>query len=135
MLQLSQTSSPMHVWAEKYNEQGQAAFIGEGDLKPAISFSLQMKSTTAKKVGVSAKFTKETLQIFPVHGGTSDGCGRCYRYQGRGKAPQWRRYWRRSFSVIPQATTYVLTTIKTKNANNFDAIKAAFTQLTTLNYR
>lgn len=132
----SQTSSPMHVWAEKYNGQGQAAFIGEGDLKPAISFSLRTKSTTAKKVGVSAKFTKETLQDIPgfmaeLQTDVVDAIDikeeeKLLNGDGTGDDP---------LGVIPQATTYVLTTIKTKNANNFDAIKAAFTQLTTLNYR
>lgn len=128
------TSSSSHVWAEKFNEQGQAMFIGEGDLKPAISFQIRTKKTDARKVGVSAKFTKETLQDIPgfmaelntevldaieieEEAGILNGDGQGDNLLG----------------IIPQSTTYVLTTVKTVNANNFDAIKAAYTQLITLN--
>jgi uncharacterized membrane protein (DUF485 family) len=127
------TSSPLHVWAEKYNEQGDAEFISEGELKPMISFQIRTRDSKAKKIAVGAKFTTETLQDIPnfvaelkseilevvdikEEAGLLNGDGIGDNLLG----------------VIQQATTYVLTTIFTKGANNFDAMKAAITQLFTL---
>jgi HK97 family phage major capsid protein len=128
------TSSPLHIWAEKYNEQGDAEFIGEGEVKPPISFSIRTRDSKAKKIAVSAKFTTETMQDIPnflaelkseilevvdikEESGLLNGDGIGDNLLG----------------VIQQATTYVLTTVFTAGANNFDAIKAAITQLFTLN--
>jgi uncharacterized membrane protein (DUF485 family) len=127
------TSSPLHVWAEKFNEQGDAEFIGEGELKPMISFQIKTRDSKAKKIAVGAKFTTETLQDIPnfvaelkseilevvdikEEAGLLNGDGIGDNLLG----------------VIQQATTYVLTTIFTRGANNFDAMKAAITQLFTL---
>lgn len=127
------TSSPLHVWAEKYNEQGDAEFIAEGELKPMISFQIRTRDSKAKKIAVGAKFTTETLQDIPnfvaelkteilevvdikEESGLLNGDGLGDNLLG----------------VIQQSTTYVLTTVLTKGANNFDAIKAAVTQLFTL---
>ena len=131
---VASTSSPLHVWAEKYNEQGDAEFIGEGELKPMISFQIRTRDSKAKKIAVGAKFTTETLQDIPnfvaelkseilevvdikEEAGLLNGDGLGDNLLG----------------VIQQATTYVLVTVLTTGANNFDAIKAAITQLFTLN--
>lgn len=128
------TTSPLHVWAEKYNEQGDAEFIAEGELKPMISFQIRTRDTKAKKVAVGAKFTTETMQDIPnfvaelkseilevidikEEAGLLNGDGLGDNLLG----------------VIQQSTTYVLTNIKTTGANNFDAIKAGITQLKKLN--
>lgn len=128
------TSSPLHVWAEKYNEQGDAEFIGEGELKPMISFQIRTRDSKAKKIAVGAKFTTETLQDIPNFVAelkseileVVDIKEENDLLNGDGLGDNL-------LGVIQQSTTYVLTTVLTKEANNFDAIKAAITQLFTLN--
>ena len=131
---VSTTTSPSHAWAEKFNEDGQAAFIGEGDLKPAYSFQIRTNKTDARKVGITAKFTKETLKDIPGFMAelNSDVINEIEIKEeadilnGDGVGDNL-------LGVIPQSTTYVLTAVKTERANNFDAIKAGYTQQTTLN--
>jgi len=56
------TSAPTYVWANKFNREGAAAFIGPGVAKPGVSFEMVAETSNAKKIAVSAKAGTELLQ-------------------------------------------------------------------------
>lgn len=55
------TGSASIVWAEKSNPQGNAQFIGEGILKPLVSFDIASRRSDAKKVADKIKVSVEML--------------------------------------------------------------------------
>lgn len=128
-------ATPLAVWAERFNEDGDAGWTAEGYTKPLISFQIRTKDAKAKKVTARAKFTTETLQDIPgfmaeLRGDLLDEIeireedGILNGVDG-GNDPN---------GVIPQASAYTLVGVFTENANNFDAVKACITQLKTLNF-
>lgn len=58
------TSSRTIIWINRVNEEGGAAFIAEGTLKPLKDWEYKEESSTAKKIAVSTKVSTEMLQDF-----------------------------------------------------------------------
>lgn len=56
------SSSPTMVWINKTNPQGAAGFIAPGELKPFVSFEIEVGSSTAKKVAAADKVALELLE-------------------------------------------------------------------------
>lgn len=58
-------SSPNIAWVNRINEEGGAAFIAEGALKPLMDWEYTTETSTAKKVAVSCKVSTEMLSDAP----------------------------------------------------------------------
>jgi hypothetical protein len=124
-----------YVWVNKTNKQGNAAFIGEGVLKPLASFELATESSTPKKAAERMKASNELL--FDVDGMTSLiedelkyevlRAANTAVLTGVASATNPK-------GITQYATAYTLLTIKTASPNNADAIRAAIGQLASLNF-
>lgn len=135
----SNTTSARIVWAEKYNPQGNAAFIGEGVVKSLISFEIRTMESYAKKVADKIKVSTEMLEDIDFIASEIENELR-YKVDmavdaslltGAGDASN-------SATDLKGLTAYiggfVLTTIATTTPNNFDAIRAAAAQVVSLNF-
>jgi HK97 family phage major capsid protein len=58
------TTSRTIIWINRINEDGGAAFIAEGTLKPLKDWDYKEESSTAKKIAVRSKVSTEMLQDF-----------------------------------------------------------------------
>ncbi len=58
-------SSPNIAWVNRVNEDGGAAFVAEGALKPLKDWEYTTETSTAKKVAVSCKVSTEMLDDAP----------------------------------------------------------------------
>jgi HK97 family phage major capsid protein len=58
------TNSRTIIWLNRVNEEGGAAFIAEGALKPLKDWEYKEENSTAKKIAVSAKVSSEMLHDF-----------------------------------------------------------------------
>lgn len=58
-------SSPNIAWVNRVNEDGGAAFVAEGALKPLKDWEYTTETSTAKKVAVSCKVSTEMLADAP----------------------------------------------------------------------
>lgn len=124
-----------YTWVNKINKQGNAAFIGEGVLKPLASFELGVESSVAKKVAERMKASTELL--YDVEGMTSlienelrfevEVAANTAALTGVGSATS-------PAGITTIASAYTLTTVKTTTPNNLDAIRAAIAQLRLLNF-
>lgn len=135
----SNTGSARIVWTEKYNPQGNADFIGEGEVKPLISFEIRNLETYAKKVADKIKVSTEMLEDIDfiaaeienelrykvdiavddaLLNGAGDGSVSATDIKG----------------LDASIGVYVLTTITTDTPNDFDAIRAAIAQIVSLNF-
>lgn len=124
------------VWVNKTNKQGNAAFIGEGVLKPLASFELSTESSTPKKVAERMKISTEMLNDIDYITGVIENE---LRYEvdmassaavltGTASATNPK-------GVTKYASAYTLATITGITApNNSDAIIAAIAQLRSLNF-
>jgi HK97 family phage major capsid protein len=61
-LKKGRTNSPIYVWVNQATHEGEAAWIGPGEPKPGVSFTLEAEQSTAKKIADSAKAATELLQ-------------------------------------------------------------------------
>lgn len=135
----SNTSSSRIVWAEKYNPLGQADFIGEGQVKPLISFEIRTLESYAKKVADKIKVSTEMIDDIDF---IAQEIENELKYQvdiavddallngaGTGIVSDTDLK-----GLDAYAGGYVLTTIKTDNPNNFDAIRAGVAQINSLNF-
>jgi hypothetical protein len=135
----SNTSSSRIVWAEKYNPQGNAAFIAEGAVKPLISFEIRTLESYAKKVADKIKVSTEMLDDIDFIAqeietelrykvdiavdislltGAGDGSVGATDLKG----------------LAGSIGGYALTSISTTTPNDFDAIRAAIAQVISLNF-
>jgi len=129
------TSLSSFPWVNKTNKQGNAAFIGEGVLKPLASFDLVAEVSNAKKVAEAMKMSTELL--YDVEG-FETMVENELRYEVE-MAANTASLTGVASSTSPAGVTtiaspYSLTTIKTPNPNNSDAVRAAKAQLITLNF-
>jgi hypothetical protein len=129
------TNAAAYIWVNKVNKQGNAAFIGEGVLKPLASFELDTEISNAKKVAERMKASMEILEDV-------DGMATFIRdeleYEVK-MAVNTALLTGTNSSTVPAgittlATAYTLTTVKTASPNNYDAIRAAAAQLATLRF-
>lgn len=124
-----------YVWANKTNKQGNAAFIGEGILKPLASFEITVETSTAKKVAERFRVSTELLNdlkgikslieneaVFEV-----DVASNTATLTGVGSSTS-------PAGITTLASAYTLTTVKTTTPTNLDAIRAAVAQLQLLNF-
>jgi hypothetical protein len=135
----SNTSSPRIVWAEKFNPQGNAAFIAEGAVKPLISFEIRTLESYAKKVADKIKVSTEMLDDIDFIAqeietelrykvdisvdislltGAGDGSVGATDLKG----------------LSGSIGGYALTNVSTSTPNDFDAIRAAIAQVISLNF-
>lgn len=134
-LQKGATKGNPYVWVNKKNKQGNAQFIGEGVLKPLASFELATESSVPKKVAERMKASTELL--YDVDGMESmirdelayevKMAANTAVLTGVGSSTS-------PAGITTIASAYTLTTIKTPNPNNFDAIRAAVAQIRSLNF-
>lgn len=123
------------VWVNKKNKQGNAAFIGEGVLKPLASFELNTENSVPKKAAERMKVSTEML--YDVEGLTSmietelafevEVAANTAVLTGVESSTNPK-------GVTQYATLFTLTTVETTTPNNMDAIYAAVVQLQTLNF-
>lgn len=135
----SATNRARIVWTEKYNPQGQAAFIAEGAVKPLISFTWREFESYAKKIADKIKVSTEALEDIDwmaaeietelkyqvditvdaaLLTGNGDGSSGATNLQG----------------LATLIGGYVLTSINTTTPNNYDALRAAYAQIVSLNF-
>lgn len=124
------TSSAAYVWVNKKNPEGAAGFIGPGVAKPGISFEIATEISNAKKVAVSEKCATELLQDID---GMASWMTQELEYQLKYKI-NTTLMTGVSSSTVPAgiqtiSVPYSLTTVETTNPNNWDAVRAAVTQL------
>lgn len=124
------TNSATLVWVNKTTPLGAADFIGPGVAKPGVSFQLQTETSVAKKVAVSEKCATELLDDIP---GMESFIRQELEYQLKAKINTTLMSGASS-STVPAgiqtlSSTYSLTTVKTNNPNNWDAIIACVAQL------
>ena len=118
------------VYAEYVSGEGDAAWVVEGAVKPLMDAELTEKTATAAKVAVSAKFTEETLSDLPAfvnevqtemiyklgmkeEDGILNGTGASGQIKG----------------VAADMPAFSLESFTVTNANIFDAIVAAYSQI------
>lgn len=129
------TNRAQYVWVNKVNKQGNAAFIGEGVLKPLASFDLETEISNAKKVAERMKASTEILEDIE---GFATMIENELRYEVM-MAVNTALLTGTLSSTVPAgittfASAYTLTGIEVSNPNNFDAIRAAVAQLRNLNF-
>ena len=130
---MGSTNAAQITWTEKKNPDGDAAFVSEGGAKPLIDFDLVVDESNAREVAESFKVTKVALkdviglaqeinnELITVHDRKlEDGI-----LNGDGIAPNLD-------GIINQAPAYIGSTSLSEtvaDANNYDAIHAAITQV------
>lgn len=131
------TNSALIVWFNKINRDGGAAYIAEGNLKPLSDFDVQSETSKPKKVAHAFNVSEEMLMDLPfiegeirkegiatlelkIEDGIINGDGLVDNLKG----------------ILAYATAYALPALDdtVNNANNYDALMAAHTQLVTLNF-
>lgn len=134
-LQKGRTNLNPYVWANKTNKQGNAQFIGEGVLKPLASFEITVETSSAKKVAERFRVSTELLNDI-------DGIQSLIQDEARFEvetAANTAVLTGTASSTSPAGVTtiasaFTLTTVEVEDPNNFDAIRAAIAQLTSLNF-
>lgn len=132
-LRKGRTSLSSFPWVNKTNKQGNAAFIGEGVLKPLASFDLTPETSNAKKVAEAMKMSTELL--YDVEG-FETMVENELRYEVEMAANTAVLTGTLSSTspagVTTIASPYTLVGVETTNPNNADAIRAAKAQLISL---
>jgi len=122
--------SAVLVWVNKKNPEGAAAFIGPGVAKPGVSFEIATETSNAKKVAANEKIATELLEDIEA---MASWVQQELAYQVRAKINTTLMSGVSSATVPAGiqtlSVTYSLTTVKTTNPNNWDAIRAAVAQL------
>lgn len=125
-----------YTWVNKTNKQGNAEFIGEGVLKPLVSFELTTEQSNAKKVAERFRVSTELLNDI-------DGMQSLIENEARFEvetAANTAVLTGTASSTSPGgvttiATAFTLTTIEAGTAPTYvDAIRAAAAQLRSLNF-
>jgi HK97 family phage major capsid protein len=130
------TSSPLIVWINKVNEEGNAAFIGEGDLKPLRSFEIAKETSNAKKIAVRFRVSTEALDdvSFLAAEIRKDGiqevdeqtAAKLLTGTGTGDEPK---------GLTLYAVPYALTTVKGEDPDRYGAIRAAIAQVRSMKFK
>lgn len=132
---VSGTNKARIVWAEKRNAEGNADFIGEGEVKPLVDFEITTVDSVAKKAADAIKVSTEMLDDidfmaaeiekelqYLVEIKVSDGL-----LAGDGVGDNIK-------GLDAFAGGFVLTSIDVQDPNNADAIRAAIAQIRSLNF-
>ncbi len=124
------TMSAAYVWVNKKNPEGAAGFIAPGVVKPGISLEIATEISNAKKIAVSEKCSTELLEDID---GMQSWIEQELSYQLK-QEMNLKLMTGTASSTVPAgiqtiSVPYSLTTVKTTNPNNWDAIRAAVAQL------
>lgn len=129
------TSLAAFTWVDKVNKQGNAAFIGEGVVKPLASFDLSPQVSVPKKVAESMKVSNEMLFDIPRMQTLIEDELRYEVEMAANTAVLTGTLSSTSpAGVTTIASAFTLTTIKTTNPNFADVLRAAIAQLISLNF-
>lgn len=118
------------IIAEFVPGEGDAEWVPEGNLKPAMDATLQERTVNAGKVALTAKVSEETIYDLPqliaeiqtelvYRVGLAEESGILNGTGANGEI----------VGVLPTVPAYVITGLSVANANHFDAIVAAYTQI------
>lgn len=134
----SGTNSETITWINKYNESGNAAFIGPGELKPLRSFSVKAEKSNAKKVAVRFNVATETLEDFDFMAAeiNKDGIQEVKRKTnealltstGAGAQADEPK------GITKYAGAFALTSVKGEDPDNYGALRAAAAQVRSLKF-
>jgi HK97 family phage major capsid protein len=134
---VGRTNSSRIIFVNEVAGEGDAAMTAEGALKPLADFDLETVESTARKIAIRFKISEEMLDDIPfIEDQIRTIGGRKLRLElddnmlnGDNVAPNLN-------GIVPQAPQYTITSLNASvnNANNFDALIAARTQLATLNF-
>lgn len=134
-LQKGRTNLNPYVWANKTNKQGNAQFIGEGVLKPLASFEITVETSSAKKVAERFRVSTELLNdIEGIQSLIEDEARFEVETAANTAVLTGTASSTSPAGVTTIASAFTLTTIEVEDPNNFDAIRAAIAQLTSLNF-
>ncbi len=124
-----------YIWIEKFNKQGTAQFLSEGELKPLASFELRSQTSNPKKVAERMKFSTEILYDYDA---METIAMEELRYEVETAANLASLFdtadSEKINGVTIVAAPYSLTTIKTDNPTYSDAIRAAIGQIRNANF-
>jgi HK97 family phage major capsid protein len=131
------TSSRTIIWINRVNEDGGAAFIAEGALKPLKDWDYAEENSVAKKVAVSAKVSAEMLHDFDYMEGEIRMLLTRDLYQVIDEKLLNGSAATDPAGIIPGAGGYIGTGLDglVERPNNADAIRAAMLQMRLLSYR
>ena len=118
------------TYAEFVPGEGDAAWVPEGGLKPAMDATLEEHTITAGKVALTVKLTEETLSDLPqlvaeIRAEIINRIGLAEEagiLSGTGADGQIK-------GVATEMPGFSLSTLKIEKANTYDAIVAAYTQI------
>jgi len=132
----SRTSLNPLVWINKVNKEGAANFIGEGVLKPQVSFELATQTSVPKKVAERMRVSTEMLNDVP---GLESLIRNEMIYEVEKHANDAVLTATASSTdpagITTLASGFTLTTIEAGGAPTYaDAIRAAIAQLQSLNF-
>lgn len=132
------TNAETYIWRNKRPTDGAAGWIGPGEYKPAISFTINKEASYAKKIAVNEKVATELFD--DIDGFTTFVTDELY-YQLMQKTNDILQGAGAGDSETPEGIQHMsvaynpLTGVKTTNANFWDAIKAMVTQLRVTRFR
>lgn len=135
-LEKLRTNSNPLVWTNKVNKEGEANFIGEGVLKPQVSWEFATQTSTPKKVAERIRISTEMLNDVPgmesiIRGEMTYGIEKhandaVLTATASATDPA---------GITTLASGFTLTTIEAGAAPTYtDAIRAAIAQLQSLNF-
>ncbi|MFD2597518.1 phage major capsid protein [Sphingobacterium corticis] len=130
------TTAATIEWVNRENSEGNAEFLGEGELKPLRSFEYSQEESKAKKVAVAFKVTTESLQDISILADEirQDGIEAVEDevndklLNGDGTIATEPK------GLIVQAAAFNVVGLTVANPNNYDAIVAASLQVSMLRH-
>lgn len=134
----SGTNAATIVWINKVNEEGNAAFIAPGVVKPLRSFEVAAETSNAKKVAVRFNVATETLEDFDFMAAeiNKDGIQEVKRKTNEALLSSTGVLTQKDEpkGIIHYASAFALTSVKGEDPDNFGAIKAAAAQPRSLKF-
>lgn len=132
---LRTTSNPL-VWTNKINKEGAANFIGEGVLKPQVSWEFETQTSVPKKVAERIRISTEMLNDVPGMESIIRG-EMTYELEKHANDSVLTATASATdpAGITTLASAFTLTTIEAGAAPTYtDAIRAAIAQLQSLNF-
>jgi len=124
------TSKPTIVWVNKTNREGAAGFIAPGVLKPFISFDVVAATATVVKVAAADKVALELLEdVDQWEGWIKDELRFAVLSAVNSKLMVNPLTAGEPTGVKNLSVAYTLTTVKTTNPGNADALRAVVAQI------
>lgn len=132
------TNAETITWINKVNEQGNAAFIGPGVLKPLRSFEVVAEKSNAKKVAVRFNVATETLEDFDFMAAeiNKDGIQEVKRKTNEALLSSTGTGLQKDEpkGITKYAGAFALTSIKAEDPDNYGALRAGAAQVRSLKF-